>query len=293
MVRPPSACWFGDCRLRRAPLHLVLCFTALLAGCDIFRLSLLPNREARGSGHGPTALPSKFSQRLSQFVFVSDFEVKVDQAPFRELSGLREHVLKELHLPAPPPSVLINVYLFEDRDRYEQFMKAHYPKLPRRRAFFVAQPRGVGSGDDLLVYTFWGDHVRQDLRHELTHAMLHSILKDVPLWLDEGLAEYFELPTEAKGVNRQHVEIIQRDGFKPDMARLEQLSEVEQMTPVEYREAWAWVHFMLRGSPEGRKVLLAYLQQLRSTSSPGALQPKLKAKLPEFNEALLAHLSKL
>ena len=88
----------------------------------------------------------------------------------------------------------MQVYLFEDRDAYERFMQSRYPNLPRRRAFFVAQPRGVGGGDDLLVYTFWGERIRQDLRHELTHALLHSVLKDVPLWLDEGLAEYFELP---------------------------------------------------------------------------------------------------
>jgi hypothetical protein len=280
--------------LRRLPLYLLLlCFTALLAGCDILKMSLLSNREARGSSQDLAALPSKFSQRVSQFVFVSDFEIKVEQAPFRELTSLRENILRELRLPPPPPSALINVYLFEDRERYEQFMRAHYPKLPRRRAFFVAQPRGVGSGDDLLVYTFWGEHVRQDLRHELTHALLHGILKDVPLWLDEGLAEYFEIPLEARGVNPQHVQIIQRDGFKPDMARLEQLNEVEQMTPAEYREAWAWVHFMLRGNPDARKVLLAYLQQLRTTSSPGPLQPKLKAKVPDVNEALLGYLGRL
>ncbi len=226
-------------------------------------------------------------------MFISDFDVKTDQPPFRELAALREQVIKELHLPAPKPNVLINVYLFPDRDRYEQFMKARYPDLPRRRAFFVAQPRGVGSGDDLLVYTFWGDHIRQDLRHELTHALLHSVLKDVPLWLDEGLAEYFELPIEAQGANRQHLLVMQQEGFKPDLGRLEQLSQVSQMNPAEYREAWAWVHFMLRGNPESRKVLLAYIQQLKTTSSPGALQPRLKSAQTDLNNALMVHLSRI
>ena len=43
-----------------------------------------------------------------------------------------------------------------------------------------------------------GDHLRTDLRHELTHALLHGVLKDVPLWLDEGLAGFFELPPDAR-----------------------------------------------------------------------------------------------
>ena len=40
-----------------------------------------------------------------------------------------------------------------------------------------------------------------DLRHETTHAVLHGLLPMVPLWLDEGLAEYFEAP-EANRLQR-------------------------------------------------------------------------------------------
>src|SRR5207244_8187865 len=140
-------------------------------------------------------------------------------------------------------NTIIQVYLFEDRDKYDRFMKIRYPDLPKRRAFFVAQPRTVGGGDELLVYTFWGDRMRQDLRHELTHALLHSVLKDVPLWLDEGLAEFFEVPSVSDGVNLQHLEQLRLGGStRPNLARLEQLSEVESMTPADYREAWAWAH---------------------------------------------------
>src|SRR5947199_3220316 len=100
-------------------------------------------------------------------------------------------------------------------------MRTRYPDLPKRRAFFVAQPRTVGGTDDLLVYTFWGDRVRQDLRHELTHALLHCVLKDVPLWLDEGLAEYFEVPPGTDGVNPQHLDLVRKGPFAPGLARLE------------------------------------------------------------------------
>src|SRR5437660_8080799 len=172
-------------------------------------------------------------------------------------------------------------------------MRGRYPDLPRRRAFFVAQPRSAGGSEELLVYTFYGEHIRQDLRHELTHAMLHSVLKDVPLWLDEGLAEYFELSPDACGVNRAHLALMRRDGLTPDMARLEQLSQVQQMNPAEYREAWAWVHLMLHGPPEVKAVLTGYLQQLRFNPSPGNLRPRLASVLPEFNDALYQHLAEL
>jgi hypothetical protein len=172
-------------------------------------------------------------------------------------------------------------------------MKARYPDLPSRRAFFVAQPRAVGGADELLVYTFWGDRVRQDLRHELTHALLHSVLKDVPLWLDEGLAEFFELPPGSDGLNPKHLEQLRKGPFAPDLARLERMHQVAEMSPAEYREAWAWVHLMLRGPVEGRAALLAYLQQLRVTPAPGPLQPRLTAAVPGLTDALEMHLGQL
>jgi hypothetical protein len=278
----------------RTVTRKTMVLAALLAascGCNLFRFGLNPDRDAQ-TADGLAALPHKYQLKVSQFVFISDFEF-ADPHLFRELTRLQEDVFHELKLPLARASNPIQVYLFEDRDHYERFMRARYADLPMRRAFFVAQPRGMSSGDDLLVYTFMGVHLRQDLRHELTHAMLHSVLKDVPLWLDEGLAEYFELPPEAKGVNRAHIEVMRREGFAPDLARLEQLSEVQQMNPAEYREAWSWVHLMLHGNPESRQLLLAYLKQLRTTSAPGPLQQRLKQCYPEMNDALIAHISKL
>src|SRR3989442_444013 len=132
-------------------------------------------------------------------------------------------------------------------DKPENFMRGRSPDLRKRRVFFVAQPRSVGGAEDLLVYTYWGDRIQEDLRHELTHALLHSVLRDVPLWLDEGLAEYFEVPPERQGINAQHLDHLRHNPngpFQPNLARLEALEQVKQMTPAEYREAWAWVHLM-------------------------------------------------
>jgi hypothetical protein len=135
--------------------------------------------------------------------------------------------------------------------------------------------------------------MKQDLRHELTHALLHSVLKDVPLWLDEGLAEFFELPPGTNGINALHLEQLRKGPFNADLSRLEQLNQVAQMTPAEYRESWAWVHLMLRGPSEGKIALLAYLQQLRATPTPGPLQPRLTAAVPGLTDALEMHLGQL
>jgi hypothetical protein len=268
-------------------------FAVLLAlGCHAFNLAP-STADGKGEKDPTLTLPGKHSSRVSQYVFLYDFDLKKDVPLFEELGDLREQVYKELQLPNSG-STLVQVYLFEDKERYERFMHTKYPDLPKRRAFFVAQPRRAG-GEDLLVYTYWGDRIRQDLRHELTHALLHSVLKDVPLWLDEGLAEYYELAPEKRGTNQNHLEQIRRaaDGFQPDLQRLESLSEVQQMTPAEYREAWAWVHLMLCGEPEAKAALLAYLQQLRTNPKPGPLEPKLAELFPEPSKALEKHVEAL
>jgi hypothetical protein len=270
------------------PLGWLPLLLVLSLGCTMLRLSPPPDKADK---EPPPAAPSKRQLRVSQFLFLSDFELQADLPLFEDLERLRERVAKDLELP--PANSVIYVYLFQDRERYDRYMKAKYPELPERRAFFVRQARYPGGPEELLVYTYWGERVSQDLRHELTHALLHSVLKDVPLWLDEGLAEFYEEPAEWKGVNYRHLEQLRRGEFKTDLARLEQLSQVKDMKPAEYREAWAWVHWMLQGDETARDVLLGYLQQLRTNPNPGPLSARLAAEVADPADAVQRHLARL
>jgi hypothetical protein len=245
-------------------------------------------------GEPESAQPGKNFHRIPPYVFLADFEIDPKLPLFRDLTSLRDQVSSELHLPTTEK--MIQVFLFENRTKYEQYMAEYYPKLPNRRAFFVAMPRPLGGTDDLMVYTYWGDRIQQDLRHELTHALLHSVLLDVPMWLDEGLAEYFENPQGWSGINYKHLENLQRGTsgpFQPNLARLEKIKEVHEMSAADYREAWAFVHFMLRGHPKAKQVLLDYLHELRANRKPGPLLPRLEAAIPNLNQAILQHLKKL
>lgn len=270
---------------------IVLAGLALLASCQSFPLFNAPVDATVKASPKEVGLPSKNSSRVSQFVFYSDFDIPKDRPLFKDLDAMRENIYKELKLP--PSSTLIQVYVFEDQARYESYMQKKFPDLPKRRAFFVAQPKRLGGGDDLLVYTSWGNRVEQDLRHELTHALLHATLKDVPLWLDEGLAEYFEMPSAFNGVNYQHLETMRTQAAKFDLDRLEKLADLQQMTQAEYREAWAWTHLMLRTTPEAKQVLLAYLQELRTNGRPGPLKPRLERAFPSLDDAARRHLADL
>lgn len=279
-------------------VSLALLCKPLLSGCEPFNVVPRPAEKLTKVEQEPLPQrPSRHSLHVAPYVFHSDFELKADVPIFKELAGLRDQVYKELQLPSG--DALIEVFVFQDRDCYERFIRKRYPDLPRRRAFFVVQPRWRGGPEDLLVYTYWGERVRQDLRHELTHALLHSVIRhheQMPIWLDEGLAEYFELPPQHKGINPQHLDLLRPNAnppFKPDLARLEALTEVQQMTPAAYRESWAWVHFMLTSGPETKAILVNHLHQLTRNQEPGLLRPRLTAVLPSPEEALVKHLTQL
>jgi hypothetical protein len=271
-------------------LGLLMLLTTV--GCNTAPIGPAPDGKEQVVQGQAVAKPGKYHFRESQFVFFSDFPLKQNLPIFQELSELREQIRGELQLPES--NTLIKVYLFEDEAKYVSYMRANYTNLPIRRAFFVKLKHEHNAAlDDLFVFTWWGVRIRQDLRHELTHGILHSVCKDVPLWLDEGLAGIYELPPENNGVNSDHIDQVRRGSFQSDLARLEKLSEVKQMLKPEYREAWAWAHFMLRGKPEAKAVLLSYMQQLRTQSKPPPLLPKLEEAFAAPNDALAEHLSLL
>jgi hypothetical protein len=278
------------CRRYRWMLQALFCGVFLIAGCDLFPRHA-DTKVERSEKDIAAGLPGKYSLRVSQFVFLADVKLSRDQALFKDLENLREQVFRELKLP--PSNTEVFVYLFEDKAHYEKFIKTKHPELPERRAFFVAQPRRLGGVEDLMVYTYMGERIHQDLRHELTHALLHSVLKNVPIWLDEGLAEYFEVPTGKSGVNPQHVAALRQADARFNLDRLEKLEEVQQMTPAEYRESWAWIHLMLRSTPQAKEKLLAYLQDLRVNPNPGPLRPRLATAFLSLDQAVQAHLAEL
>ena len=228
--------------------------------------------------------------RVGQFVFYSDVALEPTDPLFRELEELPERIQRELRLPAG--NNIVQVYLFDTQEKYESYLRDRFPWLPARRAYFVSDGKRPNAAEDLQVYTWMGEHLRTDLRHELTHAILHTVLAGVPLWLDEGLAGFFEQPPANDGLNPDHLDKLRRGGFAPDLARLEAVKLVADMEKPEYREAWAWVHFCLRGDDRARAALQDYLQQLRTTATPGPLLPRLRAGVTDPRASLYEHLAR-
>jgi hypothetical protein len=237
-----------------------------------------------------TLVPTRYQTRTGPYAVFTNFPIAADAPAIRHLQSLDRQLEATLGMRIDPGDHPIEVYILNDRKAFSHFLTFYYPELPPRRAFFLAQ------GDRRVVYTFLGDRLDEDLRHEATHALLHVAMAEIPLWLDEGLAEYFEGPEERGGVNAEHLGRLPQDraqGWAPDLVRLESLKDVRQMSPRDYRESWGWVHYLLHGPPAGKTALIAYLNELRTNPGAGPLSGRLEAVDAGRDMRLIAHLDKV
>ncbi len=218
------------------------------------------------------------------FMVRADFSLAEYSPLFDELVQMQSEISRVLALP--PARETVHVVLFRDEATYRTYGKKHFPAVPFRRALFV---KSAGPG---TVYAFRGPEFPVDVRHESTHGLLHATLPMVPLWLDEGLAEYFEVAAGERAAGNPHHDALKwnlRLGRAPRLARLESRHDLSEMTAADYRDAWAWVHFMLHGPSEAHDELVKYLGDIRANAAPGQLSARLESRLPGVEKRLVEH----
>jgi Protein of unknown function (DUF1570) len=224
-------------------------------------------------------------RRAGPFLCHADFSLGPQQPLLDEVSRLQADLGSVLG--APQSREPVHLFLFQAKTTYQTYLEQYFPRVPNRRALFIKAARGPG-----MVFACQGTDFEIDVRHESTHALLHAWLPDVPLWLDEGLAEYFEVPRDARAAHNPHqaaVQALVRSGSAPRLSELEALTKVEDMGRGEYRDAWAWVHFMLHGPPEARDELHRYLSEIAARSEPGRLSDRLRRRLPDLDRRFAEH----
>jgi hypothetical protein len=201
-----------------------------------------------------------------------------------ELVQLERDLVELLQLE--PRREPVHLLLFEDRASYERYLKRYFRGAPMRRALFI---KGTQPG---WVFAYLHAEFEVDVRHETTHALLHSRLAVVPLWLDEGLAEYFEVPVERRREGNPHQTVTRwsaRFHRAPDLRRLEDLTELREMGSAEYRAAWAWTHFLLHGPTEAHATLVQYLSDIEQVRPTARISDRLDQSLPNPQAAFLQH----
>lgn len=234
-------------------------------------------------------LPVKEELAKEYLIIHSSFPVPRRHRLIDELEYRREDLRNALDITLTDEPV--HVYLFDDPEAFASYLRRTQPNLADRRAVFEK------TDTELRVFAIWGDRVAEDLRHEVTHGYLHGSVPNAPLWIDEGLAEYFETPRAEGNLNRPHMHLLAkkfRDQlWTPNLGRLEMISRPEDLQQIDYAEAWLWVHFLLQHSPATGQILHDMMTELRESGSCQPISEVLKAELPAAELLVAAHLQKL
>ena len=227
---------------------------ALLALCAALLLSLLALAE-------PAQAATWRRLQTAHFTFVGDAsEAQIRQVAeqlerFRTVMAL---ALPNLSTVSPVPTVV--VVFSSDR--------AFDPYKPRFEGRRVEAAGYFQNGEDvnyIAVNADVGSAVADVVLHEYTHFLIGNTFGIVPVWLNEGLAEFYGTVVGSKGgraaiigtAPRAHVDLLRQSTFIP----LGQLMTIDRASPmynegsrrgVFYAEAWALTHYLTLGSPERR-----------------------------------------
>jgi hypothetical protein len=252
----------------------VACLAALLAA------NLAP-----GLATGVRAESRWFDERAAgPFVLHANFSLHPHGSLVQEMARLQRDLAYTLGISEPREQ--IHLFLFEHKDTYQRYIGRYFPSVPYRRALFIKE-RGPG-----MVFAYRSRDFEVDVRHESTHALLHAALPMVPLWLDEGLAEYFEVSPRQRAFENPHLSAVQwsvRVGERPQLEALENIHDLKDMGRDEYRRAWAWTHFMLHGPREAHDELVRFLADIAAHTPPGHLSERLRRRLPDLEARFLDH----
>jgi hypothetical protein len=195
----------------------------------------------------------------------------INERTCREIADHLEGALKRFGArlgAAPKSDRRFEVYVFSGESSYHRYI---------RRAWSGDGESTAGMyNPDLGQLLVWNVPDRRMLfetvRHEGFHQYLDQVVEDAPIWLNEGLAVYFENAAFRRGPSREivlhpeHIETLTDGGVEllPVEALLE-LSPPEFYAEPErnYAEAWALVHYLLNSTRANRGRVEELLEQLR------------------------------
>lgn len=240
--------------------------------------------QVNGQSKPPAVARWPHEARVGFFHIHADYDFSARIGFFRQLESLPRELSETLGIKISEEP--IHLILFGKQSDYRMYLRTHFPDLPSRQALFIKR-RGPG-----MVFAFESQRLEIDLRHEATHALLHASLPYVPLWLDEGLAEYFEIPAAQRRNGNPHhsyVRMAALVGKAPSIHKLEAIGGIDEMGNPQYRQAWAWVHFFLHESDQSRAVLQEFLRDLQVHSPPGSFARRVATDLPGHPQRFIKH----
>jgi tetratricopeptide (TPR) repeat protein len=207
---------------------------------------------------------------------------------FREVFG---RVFPSTRRATPAPVI---VHVFGSTREFQPFMPLFNGKRVDVGGYFQ-----LSSGAYYITLsTEAAERAYPTIFHEYVHLLVGTTLADVPVWFNEGLAEYYstyqmygDREASLGRVKEEHV-LELRERFIP----LKDLLAVDHRSPlynegdrrgVFYAESWALVHYLLIGNPQRKGQIAAYLEKYANgVPGPTALREAFGVSEAELEKEL-------
>jgi tetratricopeptide (TPR) repeat protein len=213
----------------------------------------------------PAASDRWVEARTPHFVIDSNAEDRVTIRTARRLERLVEvltQTTRGMELDARRPQRLI---LFKDDASFAPYKLNAEGKPENISGLFIRSPDGYLMALDVSV-----DDDRHSVAfHEYTHAFLAANLEEIPLWLNEGLAEFFSASRINNEVAQVGSPISEHLGWlaRHPLQDLDVLFGTDENNAgyhegdrqgTIYAQSWALTHYLLRGMGDGGRHFSAF-----------------------------------
>ena len=223
--------------------------------------------------HPLSAAPKWTRLQTANFTFVgdaSDSEIRHTAQKLEQFRYALAQIVPGAAKPSPVPTVV--VVFGQDR--------AFDPYKPRFQGRPIAVAGYFQSGPDVnyIALTVEGNPYHT-IFHEYTHSVANNAVRQLPIWINEGLAEVYAT-FEGSGDGRsgtigiaplEHVQLLRGSTLMP----LRELFAVTHDSPVYnegsrrgvlYAQSWALVHYLMLGSPARTGQLRQYITAITTGS---------------------------
>jgi tetratricopeptide (TPR) repeat protein len=207
------------------------------------------------------------------FVVVGDASTRELRDVAVRFEGFRETLTRVMDAQATSTAVPTVVVVFPNDRAFAPF-KPQYEGKPIDVSGVFYGGRDVNY---IAIVKGWGPHALRIIFHEYTHLVTSNFAMNFPVWLSEGLAEYYSTYEYTKGGRQaiigrpidSHVRLLN----ERTLLSLDQLITVDHSSPLYnegerrslfYAQSWALTHMLLLGEPERVKELTAFVSLLQS-----------------------------
>ena len=191
----------------------------------------------------------------THFVFLSNAGERRTRGIVNDFESLAA-LLKRTSTHFRPPARRTRVFVFDDRRDIQPYFNASYGIAVDANGITVRHPDG---GTTMLIDASSRGGSTLTPRHELVHDLLRHPSRPVPLWIEEGLAEYY---SNAGLPIREHVTLLRG----PYRISLRDLFAMQPSDPRSrwyefYAESWAAVATLMRTNTPAFFALLDELEK--------------------------------